>query len=62
MKKDDEKLLKQVKKILETSEEKRNFLPLFNCKNIKVFTEKDRKNYLLNITKKYFFIKSKLNK
>ena len=61
MKKDDENLKKRVQKILNTSEEKRNFLPLFNCKDIKFFSEKERKNFLLNITKKYFKIKYEIN-
>lgn len=61
MKKGDENLKKRVQKILNTSEEKRNFLPLFNCKDIKVFSEKERKNYLLNVTKKYFKTKYEIN-
>lgn len=61
MKKGDENLKKQVQKILNTSEEKRNFLPLFNCKEINIFSEEERKEYLMNIARKYFEIKNKID-
>lgn len=60
MKNREDCLRKKVKKILQTSEEKRNFLPLFNCKNVKIFSEEERKKCLMETAKKYFKIKNEI--
>lgn len=57
-----EKLEKKVRKIIETKEEKRNFLPLFNISKPQILCEEERKLYLMEVAKKYFEIKSKIQK
>lgn len=56
----NEKFKKKVQKIMVTREEKRDFLPLFNCQKPKIFSEEDRKNYMYEIARKYFEVKKKI--
>ena len=56
----NEKLRKRVHKIMTTKEYKRNFMPLFDCRKPQILNEEERKDFLMQVARKYFETKGNI--